>query len=502
MPDPSLTALEQVLVRVDLDRPDFAQRDVRRLPPATWTAILASGLVRESGPAVSAECSCSWDVHDEDVCYAPAESSRAGRPYIHCPEVGLVWLAPEELRQWTVDLARLMASLAEALSCAGRVEELVSGRVWHLGRTAVAGRPREVFFARRLAWPLDGPAVLGGCSRFQAAQSPVVLVPQIIPRREVWNGDAPRVLALTDLASLQDGVLAIDRAYLESYFEAEAPKRTAAPATSFPLPFEATWEDVRLVVTDLDLEVSARAKTRRYTFAEAGFEDRRKRGVPDHVWRLLKLFALRGGVMPFDAPDIARKDRDNLKNLVSQLRRRLSALLQMPDDPFRPTRTSRRYEARFTVSTTSTVLLSVPAGADWEDVAIEELAPDRIRFTIDAAVRAGVRAGARDEDGGTSWEAAERDDEVSRTYDLATLGLAERDGTPNAEGLVLRELLRARGVIARPATDKALLALGARLSRMAQIPSPAAPFAYAAAGSRWTAQFTASSRVPRLVSNR
>ncbi len=42
MPDPELGALEQILVRADVEHPDFAYRDVRRLPPATWNAILAS----------------------------------------------------------------------------------------------------------------------------------------------------------------------------------------------------------------------------------------------------------------------------------------------------------------------------------------------------------------------------------------------------------------------------------------------------------------------------
>lgn len=488
MRDESFAPLEEALRRVDLERPHFSYVERRRVTDAGWAQLVDAALVRRIEDAEWADCTACGEV--EDVSFLP--NAPEPYPYIWCREAGLLRVEPERLRQWTVDVARLAEALAAALSCAGRVEELVPGRVWLLGRTAVGGRSREVFLGRQLARH-DGAAVVGGCRRLLAGVAPVVLVAGVIPEPGVWSGDAPPVVALPSLVTLEARGLTADRAYLESALAAHLPPKVATAAASFPTPHGATWEDVRLVVGEHELDVTVRGKSVRYGFAEAGFEDRRKGGVPDHLWRLLRLFALRGGVVPFDAQDMERKDRDNLKNLVSQLRRRLCALLQVPDDPFRPTRASRRYETRFTISTTSTVLLPVPAGAAWEDVAIEEVAPDRIRFTIDAAVRASVRAGARDEDEGTSWEATERDGEVSREYDVVTLGLADREGDLTAEGLVLRAVLRGRGVIARPATDKAILALGARLSRMAQIPAPASPFEFAPAGSRWTARFAASS---------
>ena len=65
----------------------------------------------------------------------------------------------------------------------------------------------------------------------------------------------------------------------------------------------------------------------------------------------------------------------------------------------------------------------------------------------------------------------------------------------NEEAAALRDVLRGGGSVTRPANDKAMLALGARLSRIAQIPAPARPFEFSPRDTRWTAQFGASSAV-------
>jgi len=482
--------LDELLRRVDLARPFFSGDQRLAIPGDAWRTLDGAGLVREAAAATWIDCDDCPEPHSEDVSWIAEEPGGPERPYVPCPELGWVRIDPDRLRQSAVDVARLARLLAEALACAGRVEELVPGRLWLLGRTVVAGRPREVFLGRRLG-TADGGAVVGGCLRLQSAVSPVVLVAGDPPPAETWRGDPPPVLSIASFVTLTDGALVADRAFLAAAVGGAQRTGPAAPeAASFPTPEGATWDEVRLVVREHDVEVTARGKTVLYGFAEAGFEDRRKGGVPDHVWRLLRLLALRGGVLPFDAPDLARRDRDNLKNLVSVLRRRLRALLQLPDDPFRPTRRSRRYEARFLVSTSDTVLLPARPGTRWEGISIEEVAPDRVRFSFEASART-VTAGAGEH--GSEWEAAEREAAVSREYDLVTLGLAERDGRPNAEGLALLAVLRGRGTATRPAADPALLALGGRLSRMAQLADAGPPFTWSARTGRWTARFDASS---------
>ena len=114
------------------------------------------------------------------------------------------------------------------------------------------------------------------------------------------------------------------------------------PTRSFPAPAGAAWDEVQLVVRELDLDVVLHRKRATFTFAEAGFEDERRRGVPDQIWKLLRVFALRKGVVPFDDENLSTRELGNLKTLVAELRRRLRALVQIPGDPFRPARGTRR----------------------------------------------------------------------------------------------------------------------------------------------------------------
>lgn len=485
-----LSPFEDLLRRIDLARPLFSGDQRLAMAEDAWRSLADPGLVREAAAATWVDCDDCPEPHSEDVEWLEDVPGEPLRPYVRCPDLEWVVVDPERLRQWAVDVGRFAEMLAEALACAGRVEELVPGRLWLLGRTVVAGRPREVFFGRRLGAD-DGGAVVGSCARFQGAVNPLVLVAGYPPPPALWCGVPPPILTIPSFVTLADGALAADRAFLAAAVGgSHAAGAVMEDVASFPTPEGATWDEVRLVVREHELEVAARGKTVRYGFIEAGFEDRRRRGVPDHVWRLLRLLALRDGVLPFDAPDVARKNRDNLKNLVSVLRRRLRALLQLPGDPFKPTRRSRRYEARFTVSTSDTVLLPTPPGTRWEDVTVEEVAPDRVRFSFAATART-VTPGAGDD--GSQWEAAERGVAVSREYDLVTLGLADRQGRPNAEGLALRAVLRSGGTVTRPADDPALLSLGGRLSRMAQLAGAGPPFAWSDRTGRWRALFDVTS---------
>jgi hypothetical protein len=54
--------------------------------------------------------------------------------------------------QWTVDYLPLFLSLSSALSASTGVTEVFPGRVWNLGRAALAGKSRTIWAARGLAW--------------------------------------------------------------------------------------------------------------------------------------------------------------------------------------------------------------------------------------------------------------------------------------------------------------------------------------------------------------
>jgi len=320
MPGESLGALEQVLIRVDLDRPLFTTDQVRRLPEAVWRSMLDSGLVSPAENAGAVECDGCSDGTRQDVWFAPATSKTPGRPYVCCPENGVLWIDPERLRQWSVDLPRLAGALAAALACAGRIEELVPGRLWLLGRTTLGGRQREAFLGRRLA-ATDGAAILSGCARLHAAVAPIVFVPEVVPRRDAWSTEPPPVVTLVHAASLEGAALVVDRAYVESAVGGARPKKDAGPVQRFPTPPGTTWAEVDIRLRDGEsASVRVRGENRRVTYVEMGMADGRT-ARPDKQWALLETYAAERGALTWGrSADVRHRNKKRTERLAAALR--------------------------------------------------------------------------------------------------------------------------------------------------------------------------------------
>jgi len=216
--------LDEVLRRVDLDRPRFTFAERRRIPDDAWGRVADLGLVRRIEDAEWVKCTSCGE--GEDVVFAPTAPGRERRAYSHCRENGTVRIDVAQLQQWDVDLARLAQALAEALSCGGRVEELVPGRLWALGRIAVHGRTREVFFATRLA----AEPMFASSARLQSAIAPVVLVAGVVPDRAAWGAGVPTVLTIPTFVALGEGSLAADQDFVVSALT------VASPAAASPSP--------------------------------------------------------------------------------------------------------------------------------------------------------------------------------------------------------------------------------------------------------------------------
>lgn len=224
-------AWDEVLRRVDLDRPRFTYEERRRVPDAAWTRLADLALVRAVEDAEWATCvSCG---EDEDVVFAPTLPGRPRRAYAHCAENGAVRIDVAQLQRWNVDPARLADLLAAALACEGRSEELVPGRLWLLGRVAVRGGVREIFFGRALA-ERDGAAVLADCARFRAALAPAVLVAGSLPRADSSTVAHATFLAVSSVASLEKGSLVADRAYVVAALGGPSEEQSDMTATHAP----------------------------------------------------------------------------------------------------------------------------------------------------------------------------------------------------------------------------------------------------------------------------
>jgi hypothetical protein len=176
--------------------------------------------------------------------------------------------------------------------------------------------------------------------------------------RFAGNG-APGPTAIVLTRHVNPVALRVRREEVER-FEAEiatkaSPQQTGPEAARrqmarFPSPDGLLWDEVRVTFSTGDSEIvrlSARDVSRRYSFAELGFSDRRTQ-KPDKVWIFFRALAEEQG-------EIRRKDAaatDQAKAYVAALRRRLREIFGIDGDPFRPYREKNAYVARFIVRMT------------------------------------------------------------------------------------------------------------------------------------------------------
>jgi len=186
--------------RADAKEPRFSGDVVAAWDDGLIERFTDAGLVRQVENATSVVCDACSEGHIEDVTFIESPRRSPVRAYIYCPEHGRVRVPLDRLVQWEVDFGGIANATARALELAGDIEEVVPGRVWFLGKATVAGLSRELFLARGLTWQ-DAAEVLGKSTHLNAAKSALVLVAGEVPPEDIWNGDAPPVVALKTVAA-------------------------------------------------------------------------------------------------------------------------------------------------------------------------------------------------------------------------------------------------------------------------------------------------------------
>jgi len=476
--------------RADAAEPIYSGDELRQNDEAA-TGLIRAKLIRQIENTDHIVCNACGDGHIEELTFIESPNNSGMRAYIQCPQNGRVQVPLHRLKQWDIDFNALANAIAEGLSLADSIDEVSACRIWFLGKGTFAGRSREFFFARGLTWT-DAATIIGSSTRIQAASSHVVLVPGAVPPTSIWHGDAPRVIPLSTLAHFEKGQFVIDRAHLISLLSDSKRKTPVAAMISFPTPTGTKWPDIRIKVSEHRLQIHAKGKTKEYSFIEAGFEEGRRKNVPNAIWALLRIFALRAGVLqPLDV-EMNQKTRTNLKQYISVLRQRLREFIPNIDgDPIQINDESKSYETIFKISTDETPRIHAPQGTTWGDVSIAQIGDSSIRITFRG--KESYSAQQYEEDGEpTKTEVAEREAYSDRDLDFTSIGIITR-GKLNPKGTALLEVLKSKGIIHRKMDDKDMLKLGKLLCDLIGIDAPA--FDFSQNDEKWTAQFEASSEI-------
>jgi hypothetical protein len=482
----------EIWFRADAYEARFSADEVFSWPEGREAALADAQVIRRVDNTESVVCDACHDGHVEDVVLVESPAGSPVRGYIHCPEAGRVAVPLERLKQWAVDFNGLAVAVARGLDLAGEVEEIIRGRLWSLGKTTIAARSRDVFLARGTTW-IDAPDVFGGCDRVNASRGAVILVPGDMPTKETWTGERPSVVPLKLVACLQGKRVAIDRNHLEGLLAGNRRKPPVKAQHSFPTPPGTKWDEVMVWVTDFAITIEAKRRRREFSFEAAGFEEKRKRGVPDLIWGLLKAFAMCGGVIPFDGPTLDHNTRTNLKKYVSVLRGRLRDLIPDIDgDPIPHVKDEHCYRMSFKIASREHLTFPVPPGTQWPDVTVELLGPNAVRISVSNREQFAAVTYSEEADGDVRLrEPAERESKLERDYDLRMLGLADDNGRPDTAGVALIEVIQAKGAVNRPQDDDAMLELCEVLTKlMAGIDGSA--FDFAPGSQKWIALFHTS----------
>lgn len=191
---------------LELTDPTYPDVKVRYWPAAFREALTALNLLRPAEAARYVICPSCHRGHLERVIALPGHDGQV-RFFIPCPDALRVELSPSDRAQWAIDVDAMASNLAAALGLAGRCKCLVPSRLWRLGRTAWQGQSRDVLFARGLTWK-DGRRMARHIAR---TTRPVVFVSSRLPSRRIWPGRIPPLVVLSQVATLGDHQLELDR---------------------------------------------------------------------------------------------------------------------------------------------------------------------------------------------------------------------------------------------------------------------------------------------------
>ncbi len=304
-PDP----LAPIWACADAPQARFSGAEVAAWPDGHAEILTAAGILRRDDNATTVVCDACHEGHVEEVVLIESPAGSAIRAYIPCPQAGCVSIPVDAVKQWVVDFEGLAGAAARGLDLGGEVEEIVRARLWFLGRTTLARRSRDVYLARGATW-IDAPGVFGACERLNTSKGALVLVPGEVPPLYAWTGEPPAVVALRLVARLEEDRLMLDRDHLEGLLTGDRRKAPIKAQESFPTPPGTRWHEVMVRVTDSTISVEAKRRRRDFSFAAAGFEEKRRGGVPDAIWALLRVFAMRRGCDSVRRSESGPQDQD------------------------------------------------------------------------------------------------------------------------------------------------------------------------------------------------
>jgi hypothetical protein len=245
------------------------------------------------------------------------------------------------------------------------------------------------------------------------------------------------------------------------------------------------WDDVELVVTDQELRISVRGKTRVVSFLEVGF------GKRDQKLELLMYFAAARGKLRADFT-FPKQSKTPLKSVVSRLRRVLQNLIPIDGDPVEYHMKAGLYKCSFQIKNSADNSFPTPNGATWLDFSFHLQRDGRLRVSVSA--RHSIRTlGGTGSASDKVEDLPQPESAVSNIYSFEDLGLRTSTGALTPEGKAFEALLRGGGRLEAKGDDMAILKLAERLRTWTGLKGD--PLQFAGSTRMWRASFDCASSI-------
>lgn len=139
-----LKTLSQLL---EAKRATLTSDDLGVLGEDAHQLLLDQKIIVPGRPAMHVTCDACHDDHVEEVVRTKGRDGVVAFR-IPCPDAGWVNVSDERLRQWMLDVDRLVAVMATAVGLESPPDELAIGLAWQIGSIKIAGETYAVVFVR------------------------------------------------------------------------------------------------------------------------------------------------------------------------------------------------------------------------------------------------------------------------------------------------------------------------------------------------------------------
>lgn len=141
---------------LELKRATITADELAALADDLRDVLLNQKLLIPAQTATHVICDACHDGHVEEV--TRIKVGKDGVSFrIRCPDAGWVIVPAERLRQWTIDIPRLLWLLSEGIGRNQSPEESIPDFAWRIGTVEIAGETYGVVFVRNVGIALHSP---------------------------------------------------------------------------------------------------------------------------------------------------------------------------------------------------------------------------------------------------------------------------------------------------------------------------------------------------------